>query len=66
MDEKGVFITESEDNPDTVLMQRTKTLEESDTVTVTLNNNTYGVENADVNTAEANMKNGDILFELVD
>lgn len=66
MDEKGVFITESEDNPDTVLMQRTKTLEESDTVTVTLNNNTYGVENADVNKAEAAMKNGDILFELVD
>lgn len=66
MDENGVFITESEDNPDTVLMQRTKTLEESDTVTVTLNNNTYGVENADVNTAEAAMKNGDILFELVD
>lgn len=66
MDENGVYIAESDENPDTVVMQRTKTLEESDTVSVMVNSVTYGVENAKVDTAEANMKDGDILFELVD
>jgi len=65
MDENGVYIVESDENPDTVVMQRTKTLEESDTVSVMVDNSTYGVENADVNKAEENMKNGDILFEFI-
>lgn len=49
MDENGVYLTESSDNPDIVVL-KTKRLESTDTVGATISNTTYGIENASNNT----------------
>lgn len=45
MDENGVYLAESSDNPDMIVL-KTKNLESTDTVAATIDKTTYGIENA--------------------
>lgn len=59
VDEQGVFLQEVVDG----VVYVTKTAEESDTITVTMDNATYGIENA--SDEEAKVPEGGIVFSMV-
>lgn len=64
IDERGVFLEESDYYPDAVVL-KAKTLNDGDTVAVALGNNTYGVENA-ANSAMEDIPEGGVVFSVVD
>lgn len=63
MDENGVYMVESEENPNDVIL-KTKALEDTDTVAVVVENTAYGVENA--SNGSTDVPEGGIVFEVVD
>lgn len=63
MDQNGVYIVESDDNPDMIVLTA-KMLEDMDTVAVTIDSNTYGVENASNKTTD--VPEGGVVFSVVD
>lgn len=63
MDSNGVYIVESEDNPDMVIL-KTKMLDATDTVAATIDSTTYGIKNASNGTE--NISEGDVVFSVVD
>lgn len=63
IDEQGVYLMESDDNPD-VMVLKTKTLEETDTIAMTVDSTTYGIENASSNETD-DVPEGGVVFSVV-
>lgn len=64
MDEQGTYIMESDENPDAVVLE-TKTLEDTDTVAVTVDSTTYGVKNASSSLSD-DVPEGGVVFSVVE